>query len=167
MLYNFTQAVVLLSYSSETLFFHVTGSIWEHAKLSIVGKQQCYLDHALHGCQLKEIESLLPGTTNINLQGFVFVVPGFLFGFDKYALFRCKSLREASKKEGVLSQAPKRLNWLPFSTRSTSRKNPRSDYNSMATNCDTLLIVNVNGGLCSESHGVAQGLPFRFRRKRP
>jgi hypothetical protein len=131
------------------------------------GQQQFYSVHAPHGYWLVSVETFLPGTTNINLQGFVFVVPGFLFGFDKYALFRCKSLKEASKKEGVLSQAPKRLNWLPFSTRSTSRRNPRSEHNSMATNCDTLLIVNVNGGLCSESHGVAQGLPFRFRRKRP
>ncbi len=45
---------------------------------------QFYLTRALHGYQLWEIEAPEPGTANINHQGFVFAVPGFLVSASTY-----------------------------------------------------------------------------------
>ena len=160
-------AIVASGHGNENLAHHMTGLLYKRYILSDEGKPQFHRVRDIHGDQPKKIEALRPGTANINLQGFVFAVPG-LFGCGEYtALLRCKGQTQANNQEGISPPAMRRLSWRHSSTRSTSRRSPsrKTRENIMATNCDTLSVVNINGGLCSESHGVAQRLPFTFRRR--
>lgn len=72
-------SVVGSNYSKGKLVRQQTGSYFlRNTQLLDEDQTQFYLVRASHGYQLKDLETLPPGTANINLQRFVFAVPGFL-----------------------------------------------------------------------------------------
>lgn len=83
MLYNIFSLVVVLSYGNRVLPFSTSSSARKSYPLILKSNTYYYLVRVLHGYQPKNLIRPRPGTTNINLQGFVFVVPGFS-GYGRY-----------------------------------------------------------------------------------
>jgi hypothetical protein len=150
--------VVASKHSSETLISYSTDSFYEHQILSSGPVEtQCYLAHAKHGYQPRNVEVLRPGTANINLQGFVFAVPG-LFGIGKYASSTCQSRAKRLSREG--NGTPK--SWPCLSTIS-SRKNKLT----AKTKLDKTMQINWTTNNFLVVMGASVGFYLRALSQRP